>query len=127
MGVQAIGPLNTFSDLGESNAIINLLVQYRNMPNTQLIPNTIILSPDGYELSCMVRTKIDVQKPELLHEQYGIYELYRITSIKLSLRSNDGYIVCVLGSALETDWYNTTDGIAIQNAITSCTVFDQTQ
>jgi hypothetical protein len=88
------------------------------------VPNSLLISADGRELSFQLRTEIDVQKPELLLEQYGVSELYRITAAKASLRSNDGNMMAVFASALETDWQGP-DGVALQESVNSFQAIDQ--
>jgi hypothetical protein len=96
----------------------------KGMSNTQLVPGSIFLTSDGMELSFKLKTEIEVQKPELLMEQYGVFELYRITTAKASLRSNDGNLMAVYASALETD-FNGPDGLALQEAVNSFQVMDR--
>jgi hypothetical protein len=93
------------------------------MSNTQLIPGSIYLTSDGKELSFQLKTEIEVQKPDLLLEQTGVSELYRVTTAKASLRSNDGNLMAVYGSALETD-FNGPDGAILQEAVNSFRVND---
>lgn len=84
-----------------------------------------MVSPDGKELSFRLKTEIEVQKPELLMEEFGVKELYRVTSAKASLRSNDGNLMAVFASALERD-FNGPDGVALEDSVKSFTVSDQT-
>jgi hypothetical protein len=77
-------------------------------------------------LNFQLRTEIEVQKPELLMEQYGVSELFRITSAKASLQSNDGNLMAVFASALEQD-YKGPDGIALQETVDSFIALDQSQ
>jgi hypothetical protein len=134
-GIDASGSLATFQDIGEPSAIANLIAIRRDreksvasnsagISNTQIVPNSLFISADGRELSFSLRTAIDVQKPELLLEQYGVSNLNRITAAKASLRSNDGYMMAVFASALETDWQGP-DGLALQDAVNSFQAIDQ--
>lgn len=127
-GIEATGDLSTFPGLGESSAIASLIVARRDKgsatTNTQLIPDSLFLSEDGKELRFRLRTEIEVQKPELLMEQYGVSALYRVTSAKATLRSNDGYLVAVFASALERD-YMGPDGVALEQSVSSFEVTDR--
>lgn len=91
--------------------------------NTLIIPGSLYVSPDGKELTFKLKTEIDVQKPELLMEQYGASQLFRITLAKASLRSNDGNIMAVFASALEKD-FEGPDGDALLEAVRSFAVAD---
>jgi len=89
-----------------------------------LVPQSLYVTSDGKELGFKLRTEIDVQKPELLLEQYGVSELYRVTAAKASLRSNDGNILAVFASALERDFAGP-DGAALQESVNSFQATDQ--
>ena len=80
---------------------------------------SVKVSPDGKELSFKLTTEIEVQKPELLLEQYGVSKLFRITVAKATLNSNDGNIMAVFASALEQDFNNGVDGPALQESVDS--------
>lgn len=129
-GIEATGDLSTFPKLGEPAAIANLINTRRekdkpgNLSKTLLIPDSLSVSPDGLELMFTLKTEIEVQKPELLLEQYGISQLFRVTVAKASLASRDGNIMAVFASALEQD-YNGPDGEALRNAVSSFTVTNQ--
>lgn len=128
-GIEATGSLKTFPDLGEPAAVANLIALRRDrdkpgISNTKIVPDSLIISADGRELSFQLRTEIDVQKPELLLEQYGVRELYRITAAKASLRSNDGNMMAIFASALEQDWQGP-DGAALQQSVASFQAIDQ--
>ena len=82
------------------------------------------LSDDGKELYFKLTTEIEVQKPELLMEQYGVSKLYRVTVAKASLNSNDGNIMAVFASALQQDFENGVDGPALQASVDSFKVTD---
>jgi hypothetical protein len=120
--------LSTFPGLGESSAVASLIVARREKgsatTNTQIVPDSLFLSADGKELRFRLRTEIEVQKPELLMEQYGVSALYRITSAKATLRSNDGYLVAVFASGLERD-YMGPDGVALERSVSSFEVVDR--
>jgi hypothetical protein len=138
-GIKATGSLKSFPDIGESTKIANLITIRRDrekpaasssgdtsdLSKSRIVPGSLSLSGDGRELSFTLRTNIDVQKPDLLMEQYGVSALNRITAAKASLRSNDGYIMAVFASALETDWQGP-DGKALQDAVNSFEAIDQT-
>lgn len=126
-GIDASGKLKTFSDLGEPTAVANLINLRREkdaLSNTVIYPDSVSLSPDGLELKFKLKTEIDVQKPELLMEQYGISRLFRITTAKASLRASDGNLLAVFASALERD-FDTADGVALQESVDSFTVIDR--
>lgn len=129
-GIEATGSLNSFSDLGSPTAIANLIALRRDrdkpgvISNTKIVPNSLVVSKDGQDLSFQLRTPIDVQKPELLMEQYGVSELFRITAAKASLRSNDGNMLAIFASALEQDWLGP-DGAALQQSVASFLVTDR--
>lgn len=127
-GVEAIGDLSTFSKIGEAGAIANLinLRREKDRPgssNTQIF-NVAIDPKNDKILRFMLKSEIEVQKPELLMEQYGVDRLYRITTAKASLESNDGNILAVFASALETD-FTGPDGVALQQVVDSFVATDQ--
>jgi hypothetical protein len=129
-GVPATGDLSTFPSIGESNVIADLIVsrrekeavtqtqQQQSQPSRRKIEN-VQLSKDGKDLTFRVITEIDVQKPELLLEQYGVSRLFRITLAKVTLGSNDGNIMAVFASALEQDYNNGVDGVALEDTVRS--------
>ena len=128
-GIDASGDLSTFPGIGEPAAIANLLVIRRDkeksvVSNTQILADSLFLAPDGKELRFKLKTEIDVQKPELLMETYGVSQLFRITTAKASLRSNDGQMLAVFASALEQDFMGP-DGVALQEAVDSFEVTDR--
>jgi hypothetical protein len=128
-GIEAKGRLDTFPDLGQPQAIANLISLYREKDRsggskTTLVPDSLMVTDDGKDLMFQLTTEIDVQKPELLMEQYGVSKLVRITDAKASLRSNDGNLMIVFGSALETE-YNGPDGQAILETVRSFLALDQ--
>lgn len=128
-GIVATGALATFSDLGKPNAVANLINERRERDkpgttSTQIVPGSVSLSSDGLDLMFMLKSEIDVQKPELLMEQEGLNQLFRVTLAKASLRANDGNIMAVFASALEQD-FNGPDGVALQGAVDSFKAFDQ--
>ena len=94
------------------------------MSTTQIIPDSLFISPDGKELRFKLKTEIEVQKPELLMETYGVSELFRITTVKASLQSNDGNLMAVFASALERDFMGP-DGVALQEAVNSFAAADR--
>jgi len=89
-----------------------------------ILPESVEMSADKKEIRFRMRTEIEVQKPELLMEQYGIRQLFRLTSAKASLNSNDGQIMSVFASALEQD-FKGRDGEALEEAVNSFRVTDQ--
>lgn len=126
-GIDGSGDLSTFTKIGLPMAIANLLVlrRERDKPgqsNTQIVDAQI--SENGKLLSFQLRAEIDVQKPELLMEEFGIDRLFRITVAKASLESNDGQILAVFASALEQD-YQGPDGQALRDAVESFVALDQ--
>lgn len=129
-GIEATGDLSTFPALGEPAAIANLIILRRekdkpgSMSKTNILPDSLAISDDGLALYFTLKTEIDVQKPELLLEEYGVSQLFRITVAKASLASKDGNIMVVFASALEQD-YNGPDGAALRDAAASFTVVDQ--
>lgn len=129
-GITASGDLSTFPKLGEPAAVANLINLRRekdkpgNLSKTVVLPESLQVSPDGLELSFTLKTEIEVQKPELLMEQYGVSQLFRITNAKASLASRDGNIMAVFASALQQD-YDGPDGEALRNVVNSFTVTNQ--
>lgn len=127
-GIEATGKLATFPDLGEPSAIAGLLNLRRERDkatsNTALVPNSLLVTEDGKELYFQLKTEIDVQKPELLMEQYGVSELFRITTAKASLKSGDGNLMVVYASALDQD-FRGPDGVALQQAVNSFQALEQ--
>lgn len=122
-GIDASGSLSTFPDLGESSAIANLVNLRRErdrpgMSNSIILPESVKLSDDNKELTFAIKAEIEVQKPELLMETYGVDRLFRVTLGKVSLRSNDGNIMAVFASALESD-FKGPDGTALQETVDS--------
>lgn len=128
-GIEATGDLSTFPALGKPKSVATLLNlrRERDKPSqskTILIEDSVSVSPDGKVLSFKLKNEIDVQKPELLMEQYGVSELFRVTLAKATLQSNDGNLMAVFASALEQD-FNGPDGVALQETVDSFTVTDQ--
>lgn len=126
-GIEPTGSLNTFEDLGEAAAIANLLNIRREKDkpggsrNSSIFPLSVKLSDDKKDLFFRVKSEIDVQKPDLLMETYGVSQLFRITTAKASLRGSDGNIMAVFASALEKD-FDGPDGEILQEAVDSFTV-----
>jgi len=128
-GIEATGKLGTFPDLGEPTAIANLINLRREkdkpgMSNSVILSDSVRVSSDGKELRFKIKAQIDVQKPELLMEQLGVDQLFRVTLAKASLRASDGNILAVFASALDTD-FNGPDGVALQEAIDSFQVTER--
>jgi hypothetical protein len=126
-GIEATGDLTTFPGIGESLAVANLINLRREQEktgNSRILPESVSLSEDNKELRFKMRTEIEVQKPELLMETYGVRQLFRLTAAKATLNSNDGNILAVFASALEQD-YKGRDGEALEEAVSSFRVTDQ--
>ena len=114
--------LSTFPAIGEAKAVANLIVLRREKESQNQgakVLDSVAMSPDGKELTLRLRTEIEVQKPELLMEQYGVSELFRITLAKVTLDSGDGNIMAVFASALEQDFNNGVDGPALEATVKS--------
>jgi len=95
-GIEATGDLTTFPALGDATAIANLIVLRReketqNQGAKRL--QDVAVSSDGKTLNFRLKTEIEVQKPELLMEQLGVSQLFRITVAKASLNSSDGNLM----------------------------------
>jgi hypothetical protein len=121
--------LSTFPAIGEAKAVASLIVLRREKETQNQgakVLDSISVSPDGKELSFRLKTEIEVQKPELLMEQYGVSELFRITLAKATLDSNDGNIMAVFASALEQDFNNGVDGPALEATVKSFQALPQT-
>ncbi len=121
--------LSTFGAIGKPSAVATLLNQHRErsrpgQSTAVVVPDSWSLSQDGKELEFMVKAEIEVQKPELLLEQYGVSRLFRVTVAKASLESNDGNVTAVFCSALEQD-YQGPDGEALRAAAKSFRALDQ--
>ena len=129
VGIEPTGDLSTFPALGEPAAVANLIILRREKDKpgsmkTNILPDSLAISDDGLTLYFALKTDIEAQKPELLMEEYGVSQLFRITVAKASLASKDGYIMAVFASALEQD-YDGPDGAALRDAVASFTVVDQ--
>ena len=120
-GIDASGSLARFSDIGEPSAVAALMSSRREKETT----NTQILSARATdtELYFTLQTEIEVQKPELLMEQYGVDRLFRITTAKASLAASDGNLMAVFASALEKDFQ--TDGPMLQQVVESFAVTER--
>ena len=128
-GIEAAGSLATFPDIGEPLAIANLIILRRDkdkpgVSNTIIDRDSVKVSSDGKVLNFKLKTEIDVQKPELLMEQYGVSKLFRVTVAKASLEASDGNLLAVFASALETD-FNGADGPALQASVDSFKVTER--
>lgn len=127
-GIDASGDLSTFTAIGEPKAVASLIILRRekDTPNQGAkILGDVKVSDDGKELCFRLKTEIDVQKPDLLMEQSGVSQLFRITLAKATLNSNDGNIMAVFGSALEQDFDNGTDGPALEETVKSFVAIEQ--
>jgi hypothetical protein len=125
-GIQTTGDLTTFPSLGDASAIANLIVVRREKETqnlgTRKLEN-VSVSPDGKELSFRLRTEIDVQKPELLMEQYGISQLFRITVAKATLNSSDGNLmgkVLLATTSAEVYFSTLLESIVSNTAVIHC-------
>jgi len=121
-GVKVTGDLSTFPAIGDAKAIASLIVLRREKETQNQLArvlDSVNVSPDGKTLSFRIRTEIDVQKPELLLEQTGVSQLFRVTVAKATLNSNDGNIMAVFASALEQDFKNGQDGPALEDTVQS--------
>jgi hypothetical protein len=121
-GIQPSGDLSTFPAIGDAKAIASLIVLRREKDaqnqGTRVL-DSINVSPDGKTLSFRLKTEIDVQKPELLLEETGVSQLFRVTLAKVTLDSNDGNIMAIFASALEQDFTNGVDGPALEDTVQS--------
>jgi hypothetical protein len=121
-GIQASGDLSTFPAIGDAKAIASLIILRREKDaqnqGTRVL-DSINVSPDGKTLSFRLKTEIDVQKPELLLEEMGVSQLFRVTLAKATLDSNDGNIMAIFASALEQDFTNGLDGPALEDTVQS--------
>ncbi len=122
-GVEATGDLTTFPAIGDARAVAELIVSRREREAQQQRGNRVLdmvqVTPNGKELTFRLTTEIDVQKPDLLLEQYGVSRLFRVTVAKATLDSNDGNIMAVFASALEQDFDNGVDGPALEDTVKS--------
>lgn len=127
-GIEPSGTLASITDIGNPTAVAKLLALKRDREkdgamNTKVVSDSIVMSDDKNELTFILRTQIDVQRPELLMEQTGVSELYRVTAAKASLQAGDGLMMVVYASALETDWKGP-DGEALREAVKSFKVLN---
>merc|ERR1712071_274377 len=132
-GIAPVGDLSTFCPgVGNNPKVVAELItlhrdkerQMQQSAKSRLDPDSLALSADGKTLTFTLTNEIDVQKPELLMEQFGIDRLIRITLVKATLNSNDGNLMAIFASALEQD-YKGPDGPALQQSIDSFVVTDQ--
>jgi len=128
-GVSATGDLSTFTSIGNAKEIAKLLNLRRErekpgQSRTKILDDSIKVSNDGKTLQFQLRAEIDVNKPDLLLEQIGLSELYRITLARAELHSNDGQLMACYASAMGQD-YEGPDGESIRQVISSFTVKDQ--
>ena len=116
--------LSTIQKLGNGETIAELLALRRDKDkpgsaNRAVVQkDSIKVSEDGKTLTFALRAKIDVQKPEELFKQQGIFELYRDTLCKATLESEDGNMLAIFASALEQD-FNGPDGDALRQSVDS--------
>jgi hypothetical protein len=127
-GIESTGDLNSFPSIGNPSAVASLLVIRREKETQSQGAKVLVdaqVSSDGKELTFRLKTEIDVQKPELLMEEFGISQLFRITVAKATLNSDDGNILVVFASALEQDFNNGVDGPALEDTVKSFAAIDQ--
>ena len=117
--------LGTIRKLGDPAAVAELLTQRRdkdksgsNSSKSRLDRDSVRVSEDGRTLTFQVRIQIDVQKPELLMEQMGVSELYRVTVARATLEAGDGNLMAAFGSALQQD-FDGPDGEALRRSVDS--------
>ena len=117
--------LGTIRKLGDPAAVAELLAQRRdkdksgsNSSKSRLDRDSVRVSEDGRTLTFQVRIQIDVQKPELLMEQMGVSELYRVTVARATLEAGDGNLMAAFGSALQQD-FDGPDGEALRRSVDS--------
>jgi hypothetical protein len=121
-GIEASGDLSSFPKIGDPTAVANLVILRREKDTGSKgakVLDQVAISSDGKTLSFRLKTEIDVQKPELLMEEFGISQLFRVTLAKATLNSEDGNILAVFASALEQDFDNGVDGPALQQSVDS--------
>ncbi len=121
-GIQPTGDLSTFPAIGDAKAIASLITLRREKDSQfagARVLDNVDVSPDGKTLSFRLRTEIEVQKPELLLEQMGVSQLFRVTVAKATLNSEDGNIMAIFASALEQDFTNGVDGPALEDTVQS--------
>lgn len=128
-GIEAVGRLTTFPEIGEPLTIANLINLRREkdkagISNTIMDKDSVKVSADGKVLTFKLKTEIDVQKPDLLMEQYGISRLFRVTVARASLESSDGNLLAAFASALETD-FDGPDGASLQKSVDSFKVVER--
>lgn len=116
--------LSTIQKLGSAETIAELLALRRDKDKPGSANRSVVqkdsvkVSEDGKTLTFALRANIDVQKPEELFKQQGIYELYRDTLCKATLESEDGNMLAIFASALEQD-FNGPDGDALRQSVDS--------
>mmetsp|Transcript_51452 Transcript_51452/g.57465 ORF Transcript_51452/g.57465 Transcript_51452/m.57465 type:complete len:334 (+) Transcript_51452:114-1115(+) len=128
-GIEATGDLSTFSAIGNPKAIATLIILRREKDaqnqGKKVVVDSVEAAQDGKELTFRLRTEIDVQNPELLLEQTGVSQLFRITLAKATLNSNDGNMMVIFASALEQDFTNGVDGPALEFSVNSFQAMNQ--
>ena len=99
--------LSTIQKLGAAETIAELLALRRDKDKPGSANRSVVqkdsvkVSEDGKTLTFALRAQIDVQKPEELFKQQGIYELYRDTLCKATLESGLAQSISVQGHAGE--------------------------
>lgn len=121
-GIEPTGDLSTFPAIGDGKAIASLIILRREKEAQNQgarVLDSVEVSQDGKTLSFRLKTEIEVQKPEILLEQMGVSQLFRITVAKATLNSDDGNIMAIFASALEQDFTNGVDGPALEDTVQS--------
>ena len=89
-GISASGDLSTFPKIGNPTAVANLVILRREKETASKGAkklDQVAVSADGKTLIFRLRTEIDVQKPDLLMEEFGVSQLFRVTLGKATLTS----------------------------------------
>ncbi|KAG5187562.1 hypothetical protein JKP88DRAFT_207055 [Tribonema minus] len=100
--------LTTWAGVGTPMGIAKLLAFRRDQDaaqaaaqDSEVLPDTVVL--DGNALTFMIKTRVPVQRPDLLEKERGVRELYRLTYGKALMRGDGTFLLCWAG-ALNTEW-----------------------
>eukprot|EP00611_Tribonema_gayanum_P022864 TRINITY_DN4687_c0_g1_i1.p2 TRINITY_DN4687_c0_g1~~TRINITY_DN4687_c0_g1_i1.p2 ORF type:complete len:112 (-),score=55.08 TRINITY_DN4687_c0_g1_i1:455-790(-) len=74
--------------------------------DSEVLADTVAL--DGNALTFMIKTRVPVQRPDLLEKERGVRELYRLTYGKALMRGDGTFLLCWAG-ALNTEWEEPTN------------------
>ena len=124
--------LSTIQKLGSAETIAELLALRRDKDkpgsgNRSIVQkDSVKISEDGKTLQFALRANIEVQKPDELFKQMGVYGLYRDSLCKATLESEDGNMLAVFASALEQD-FEGPDGVALRQSVDSFRALKQAQ